>query len=188
MKIKRGKICRREGINLFLFSNTKNLNKKIKINTEKNIKIDSEFKILLRKKQKIKIIYGLKNKQFKKYLKKNKIIDFVSIKKIINILESRFDSILYRSGLCSTRLQARKMIIHNHFEINNKKNNFPSIVIKVNDKISLKKKSKGLRNLLLKNLKNNKNNKDNFKIDYKIPGFIFIKRIKLDESDLFNLI
>ncbi|MGX7576689.1 S4 domain-containing protein [Candidatus Vidania fulgoroideorum] len=98
----------------------------------KNDKLKSD----LFQKQKIKLEYLLKEKQYKKYL----IISKFKKIPIIKIIERRFDNIIYISGFAKTKFESRQIINHKYFLINKKDNNIPSTLIKKGDKISLKKK------------------------------------------------
>ena len=108
----------------------------------KNRKKFSEYGLQLRAKQKTKRYYGVLESQFRKYF------DIATRKKgmagenLLKILESRFDNFVYRSGLANSRKEARQLVRHNHFTINGKKANIPSILIKPNDVIAVTEKSK----------------------------------------------
>lgn len=96
----------------------------------------------LREKQKAKRTYRILEKQFKNYFDKaiNKAGDTGG--NLFTLLEMRFDNVIYRSGLASSRDAARQLLGHGHFLINDKKVNIPSYQLKVNDKITLREKSK----------------------------------------------
>ena len=63
---------------------------------------------------------------------------------LLQILESRLDNVVYRLGFATTRAEARQLVRHGHFEVNGKRVNIPSYLVKVNDTISVKEKSKKL--------------------------------------------
>lgn len=147
------RICRREGQKLFL-KGSRCYTDKCSIsrrnyapgqNGQKKKKL-SEYGTQLREKQKTKAFYGVGEKQFRKYF------DMASNKKgitgdnLLQILESRLDNVVYRLGFGSSRAQARMMVTHGLFDVNGKKVNIPSYLIKEGDVISVReiKKDKGV--------------------------------------------
>ncbi len=105
----------------------------------------SEYGKELREKQKLKNWYNLRERQFKNYIKevlnkggKGKNMEDLLIEK----LESRLDNVVFRIGFASSRSQARQLVSHGHFLVNNKKVNIPSYQVKKGDKVSLNPKSK----------------------------------------------
>jgi small subunit ribosomal protein S4 len=105
----------------------------------------SEYGVQLREKQKAKIIYGLMERQFRRYYE-------IASKKVgatgdalMQMLEFRLDNIVYRSGFALTRPQARQLVSHGFFEVNGQKVNIPSYQVKVGDEIKVRanKKDKG---------------------------------------------
>jgi len=112
-----------------------------------NMQRSSEYGKLLRNKQVLKRTYMLSEKQFGRIVKeiaskyaKNK--DITHDTALFQFLERRMDSIVYRSGLAQTIMQARQMVNHGHFLLNGKKHNIPSAFVSIGDKISLKDKLK----------------------------------------------
>lgn len=107
----------------------------------------SEYGKLLRNKQVVKRMYMLSEKQFVrlvkeiagKYAKNNNLTHDTAL---LQFLERRMDSIIYRSGLAKTIMQARQMVNHGHFLLNGKKHNIPSSFVSIGDKITLKEKLK----------------------------------------------
>ncbi len=107
----------------------------------------SEYGKLLRNKQVLKRMYMLSERQFvrivkelsAKYSKNNNITHDTAL---FQFLEKRMDSIVYRSGLAKTIIQARQMVNHGHFTLNGKKHNIPSSFVSIGDKITLKEKLK----------------------------------------------
>ncbi len=96
------------------------------------------YNLKLKEKQRLKFTYVLKEKQLKNYLDliyKNYKINTNITTNLYNLLELRFDSILFRLGFARTILEARQMINHKHFYVNNKKINIPGFICKVNDTI-----------------------------------------------------
>ncbi len=163
-KVNPCKICRRSGKKLFLkgekcFSPNCPLNKKPYPPGQRNKKRRrslSEMGKELLEKQKMKNIYNLSEKQFKKYVnevirKRNKVED--AGLELVKILESRLDNVVFRLGFSSSRPQARQLVSHGHFLVNGRSVDIPSYHLKKGDKISLKdgKKDKQyFKNYLLK--------------------------------------
>jgi small subunit ribosomal protein S4 len=105
----------------------------------------SDYAKELLEKQKLKIWYNLKEKQFKKYVKqvlekRGQVEDAQSL--LIEKLETRLDNVVYRLGFASSRAQARQMVNHGHLLINGKKVNIPSFQLRKGDKISFRDSSK----------------------------------------------
>lgn len=102
----------------------------------------SDYGLHMYEKQKLKFTYGLTEKQFRKTFERSSKLSGVTGTNFLQMLESRFDNIIYRSGLAQTRRQARQLVTHGHFLLNGKKTNIPSIIIKVGDVIELKEASR----------------------------------------------
>ncbi len=116
---------------------------------KKRQKAASEYKKSLQEKQTLKRLYGLSEKQFKKYVKnaleKMGRVENVS-DELIKYLEKRLDNVVFRLGFAKTRAHARQLVSHAYFKINGKPVNIPSYQVQKNDVISLKdiKKKKGV--------------------------------------------
>jgi small subunit ribosomal protein S4 len=104
----------------------------------------SEYGIQLREKQKIKRIYGLLENQFRNYFKRANKQNGITGENLIKLLESRFDNIVYRLGLAASRKQARQLIRHRHFMINERLVDIPSYSLTAGDIIKVRDKSKKL--------------------------------------------
>ncbi len=102
----------------------------------------SNYAIQLREKQKVKHMYGMLENQFRLYFHKADQLRGVTGENLLSLLERRLDNTLYRLGFACSRDQARQLVRHNHFLVNNKKVNIPSFQIKVGDVITLKEKSR----------------------------------------------
>lgn len=142
------KLCRREQVDLF-WSNKYNVKKNRSLPGQHgaNMQRSSEYGKLLRNKQVLKRMYMLSEKQFVRIVKNtaakySKNRDITHDAALFQFLERRIDSIVYRSWLAKTMMQARQMVNHGHFLLNGKKHNIPSSFVKVGDKISLKDKLK----------------------------------------------
>ena len=104
-------------------------------------KKQSEYAIQLREKQKLRNTYLITEKQFSKYFKTAESKQGVTGTLLLQLLESRFDNIVFRSGLVHSRPQARQLIRHRHFMVNGRIVDIPSYKIKPGDKITVKQKS-----------------------------------------------
>ena len=102
----------------------------------------SEYGQQLNEKQKLKFIYGVLEKQFHKYYLDATKKDGITGEMLLQILESRFDNVVFRLGLANTRREARQLVSHAHFTINGKKVNIPSYIVKVGDVIAVREKSR----------------------------------------------
>ncbi|MEK7575576.1 MAG: 30S ribosomal protein S4 [Patescibacteria group bacterium] len=102
----------------------------------------SEYGMQLRDKQKVKFLYGLREKQFKNYvLKAQKTKGDDNSHKLLELLESRIDNVIFRLGFDDSRSKARQIVSHGHILINDKKVNLPSYKLKIGDKISIRPQS-----------------------------------------------
>ncbi len=97
----------------------------------------SEYGKQLREKQKAKRIFGLSEKTFRKYYKKAGQRKGVTGDNLLRLLEMRLDNIIYRSGMTDSRSQARQMVNHGIFELNGKKVDIPSMLVRPEDKITV---------------------------------------------------
>jgi small subunit ribosomal protein S4 len=104
----------------------------------------SDYGIQLREKQKLKRIYCLLEKQFKIFFEKAVRMKGVTGENLFCLLERRLDNMIYRMHFASSRKQARQIVKHGHVLVNNKKVDIPSFLVKQNDEISIKEKSKNL--------------------------------------------
>ena len=104
----------------------------------------TEYNLQLREKQKLRRIYGVLEKQFARYFDKASKSSDVTGVKLLQLLEMRFDNIVYRLGLAPSRSGARQLVLHNHFRVNGKKVNVPSYQMKAGDTIAVRDKSKNL--------------------------------------------
>ena len=98
----------------------------------------SEYGKQLKEKQKLKRIYGISEKQLRRHLSIAKKKEGVLGDNLMSILESRLDNTVYRLGVAQSRPQARQLVSHGLFEVNGKKLNIPSAVLKIGDKISVR--------------------------------------------------
>ena len=102
----------------------------------------SGYAVQLREKQKVKYMYGMLEGQFGLFFSNAEQKKGVTGDILLMMLEQRLDNVVYRLGFASSRDQARQMIRHNHFLVNNRKVNIPSYLVGVNDVITLREKSR----------------------------------------------
>lgn len=102
---------------------------------------ESQYQIQLREKQKLRFMYGVLEKQFRRYYKNAAKKSGITGTNLLTILESRLDNVVYRSGLASTRPQARQLVNHGHFLVNGKKVDIPSYEVRSGDVITVKERS-----------------------------------------------
>ena len=102
----------------------------------------SNYGIQLREKQKIKAMYGVLERQFRNYFHKAEKMTGETGTNLLQLLECRLDNVVYRLGLASSRSQARQLVSHAHFLLNNRKCNYPSATVKPGDIIQVRNKSK----------------------------------------------
>lgn len=112
---------------------------------KKRSKTASEYKKSLQEKQALKNLYGLSEKQFKKYVKdaleKIRKVENVS-DELVKSLEKRLDNVVFRLGFAKTRAQSRQLVSHAYFLVNNKPVNIPSFQVKKGDTITIKEAKK----------------------------------------------
>ena len=142
------RVCRREGEKLFL-KGSRCYTDKCAITRRayapgqhgQKRKKQSDYGMQLREKQKAKAFYGVLESQFRKYFEEASRSKEVTGLKLLQILESRLDNVVYRLGLATSRAQARQLVRHGHFTVNGVKVNIPSYLTKVNDVIKVKEAS-----------------------------------------------
>jgi len=102
----------------------------------------SEYGRQLTEKQKVKFIYGMLEKQFRKYYELATKMQGITGENLLQILESRLDNVVYRMTLANTRRESRQMVGHGHVLVNGKRVDIPSYRVKVGDVITLKEQTK----------------------------------------------
>ena len=144
------KLCRREGKKLFL-KGDRCLSDKCALSRRSTVpgqhgagrKSVKEYGLQLREKQSARRYYGVQEGQFKGYYVQADKKEGVAGENLLSILERRFDNVVYRMGMASSRKEARQFVRHAHFTLNGKKADIPSIILKVGDVVALKEKSRG---------------------------------------------
>jgi small subunit ribosomal protein S4 len=102
----------------------------------------TDFGTQLRNKQKARRVYGVMERQFRRYFELAERRKGVTGANLLQILESRLDNAVYRLGFASSRAHARQIIRHGHFDVNGRKTNIPSYLVRPGDLISVRDKSK----------------------------------------------
>jgi len=149
------RISRREGVNLFLkgersYSGKTAIEKRPDSVPGEHGKFRSkfsEFGVRLREKQKVKRMYGLREKQFKKYFTKASHLKGVTGFILLSLLERRLDNVVFRLCLGSSRNDARQLVSHKHILVNGSVVNIPSYIVEEGDKIEIREKSKKLQRI-----------------------------------------
>ena len=108
----------------------------------------SDYHLQLREKQKVRRIYGILEKQFRRYYYRAEKQKGVTGTNLLILLETRLDNIVFRMGFASSRNQARQIVRHNHFLLNGKPVNIPSLQVRVGDTIEVKEGSRKVPALL----------------------------------------
>ncbi len=146
------RLCRREGQKLFL-KGERCLSPKCAIERRNYPPGDhgkkatfrrkvSEYGLQLREKQKARRIYGVMERQFRRYFQEATRRKGMTGTNLLTILESRLDNAVYRLGFADSRAQARQLVRHGHFEVNGRKTNIPSYLVSVGDVITVHGSSK----------------------------------------------
>ena len=105
----------------------------------------SDYGVQLKEKQKVRFMYGLNERQFRKTFDEAAKLQGIHGTNFLRLLESRLDNLVYRAGFASTRRGARQLVNHGHVTVNGKKVDIPSYIVKVGDVISLKEDDKNLK-------------------------------------------
>ena len=139
------RICRREGMKLFL-KGERCLTEKCAIERRSyppgehgrgRIK-QSEYLLQLREKQKARRYYGLLEKQFRNYYEKASKQQGITGEVLLRMLELRLDNVVYRLGFAASRSQARQLVRHGHFQVNGRRVNIPSFQVRPDQIISVR--------------------------------------------------
>ena len=132
------KRCRTLGIDPSVMG----IDKKSKRNPKPTRRKQSEYGRQLTEKQKVKFIYGMLEKQFRKYYEMAVKMPGITGENLLQILESRLDNVIFRLGLANTRRESRQMVSHGHILVNGKRVDIPSYRVKVGDVVTLKETTK----------------------------------------------
>ena len=148
------RICRREGLKLYL-KGDRCLSPKCPIvqrqpvknfppgqHGQKRPRRPSEYGVQLREKQKLRKMYGIGERQFRRHFEKAERRGGVTGENLIKILETRLDNVVYRLGFADSRKQARQLVRHGHFTVNGRKTNIPSFIVRPGDEIAVRPQSR----------------------------------------------
>jgi small subunit ribosomal protein S4 len=102
----------------------------------------SDYGLQLKEKQKLKFIYGVLETQFANYYDIAAKQEGMTGENLLRLLERRLDNVIFRMGMAKTRKEARQLVRHNHFLVNGKKANIPSILVRVGDTVTVAETSK----------------------------------------------
>ena len=141
------KLSRREGTDLYLKSARRSLDSKCKMESApgqhgaKKSRL-SGYGLQLREKQKIRRIYGVLERQFRRYFAEADRRKGSTGELLLQLLESRLDNVVYRMGFASTRAEARQLVSHKALMVNGQVVNIPSFQVKAGDVVSIREKAK----------------------------------------------
>lgn len=146
------KLCRREGEKLFL-KGERCLSPKCAIERRNYPpgmhakktqfrRSESDYALQLREKQKVKRIYGVMERQFRRYFRQALRTKGLTGATLLSLLESRLDNVVYRLGFADSRAQSRQLVRHGHITVNGRKTNVPSYIVKVNDVVAVRPESR----------------------------------------------
>lgn len=145
------KLCRRENMKLFLkgercYTDKCSFDRRPYppgMHGQRRSKV-TEFGVRMREKQKVRRIYGLMERQFSGYFESADRQKGVTGENLLNTLERRLDSAVYRMGMGATRTDARQLVRHKHVQVNGRTVNIPSFLVRPGDKITIHEQSKAL--------------------------------------------
>ncbi len=144
----KAKLSRREGTDLFLKSARRSLADKCKLDTKPGQHgrtsgaRTSDYGLQLREKQKVKRMYGVLERQFRRYFAEAERRKGNTGSNLLALLECRLDNVVYRMGLASTRAEARQLVSHKAISVNGATMNIPSAQIRPNDVVAVREKSR----------------------------------------------
>ena len=128
----------------------------------------SEYGIQLQEKQKVRFMYGLNEKQFRRTFDKASKMKGIAGENFLKLLESRLDNLVYRMGLSTSRRGARQIVNHGHIEVNGNKVDIPSYICKPGDVIAVRENSKEHKAIL-----------NTIELNIKTPAFVEFDNKKL---------
>ena len=143
------KLCRREGKKLFLkgercYTNKCSVERRSYAPGQhgQSRKKTSEYGLQLRAKQQARRYYGIQESQFRKYFEMAERRQGVTGENLLRICESRLDNVVYLLGWASSRAEGRQLVNHGHFQVNGKKVNIPSYLLRAGDVVTIKQTSR----------------------------------------------
>jgi small subunit ribosomal protein S4 len=147
------KLCRREGEKLFL-KGSRCLSPKCAVErhnyppgphgreTQFRRGRASDYSLQLREKQKVRRIYGILERQFRRYFREAQQRSGMTGSNLLSLIESRLDNVIYRMGFAESRAQARQLVQHGHFNVNGRRTNIPSFIVRPGDQIEVREGSR----------------------------------------------
>jgi len=144
----KAKLSRREGTDLLLKSARRSISDKAKFDSKPGQhgrtsgQRTSDFGLQLREKQKVKRMYGVLERQFRRYFAEADRRRGNTGANLLSLLESRLDNVVFRMGFASTRAEARQMVSHKAILLNGQSCNIPSALVKAGDVVSVREKSR----------------------------------------------
>ena len=144
----KAKLSRREGTDLFLKSARRSLADKCKLDSKPGQHgrtsgaRTSDYGTQLREKQKVKRIYGVLERQFRRYFAEADRRKGPTGENLLQLLESRLDNVVYRMGFGSTRAEARQLVSHKSITVNGQVANIPSMQVKSGDVVAVREQAK----------------------------------------------
>lgn len=105
---------------------------------------ESDYALQLREKQRARRMYGVLERQFRRYFAEAERRSGLTGANLLIILESRLDNVVYRMGLADSRAQARQLVSHGHITLNGRKTNIPSALVRPGDIVSITERARGL--------------------------------------------
>jgi small subunit ribosomal protein S4 len=144
----KAKLSRREGTDLYLKSARRAIGDKAKLDSKPGQHgrtsgaRTSDYGLQLREKQKVKRMYGVLERQFRRYFEEADRRKGNTGANLLSLLESRLDNVVYRMGFGSTRAEARQLVSHKAITVNGQSVNIPSYMVKAGDVLAIREKSK----------------------------------------------
>ena len=144
----KAKLSRREGTDLFLKSARRSISDKARFDSKPGQhgrtsgSRTSDYGLQLREKQKVKRMYGVLEKQFRRYFEEAERRRGNTGANLLFLLESRLDNVVYRMGFGSTRAEARQLVSHKAVTVNGQPVNIPSFMVKAGDVVAVREKSR----------------------------------------------
>jgi len=145
----KAKLSRREGTDLLLKSARRSISDKAKFDSKPGQhgrtsgQRTSDYGLQLREKQKVKRIYGVLERQFRRYFAEADRRRGNTGSNLLGLLESRLDNVVFRMGFASTRAEARQLVSHKGIQVNGQSVNIPSYMVKAGDVVAVREKSRG---------------------------------------------
>jgi small subunit ribosomal protein S4 len=143
------RLCRREGIKLYL-KGDRCYSEKCAVDKRgyppgqrsRARRKETEYGLQLREKQRARRIYGVLERQFRRYFDQAERQKGITGENLLRLLERRLDNVVYRLGFARSRVDARQLVRHGHFTVNGRRVNIPSYLVQIDDEIAVAEKSR----------------------------------------------